>query len=230
MPDRDLPKDFEEKHDSAWVWIPNHLFDLKKGHASMGELSWRTPLRRSRCWAARFTSAGEEAGGRSSTSTAPAGRRSGCPTSRDSRNDTSCTRRPIPAFSIFALDIRFPERLQQLLFYDVNNPFARAMRVPDGAELPEEMVTNFLNAMAATAKVGWNPLLHDPRLEKLLHQVKAETLCLWGEHDRVVPPVYGEKYAKLIPGASLRILPECGHRLPFEKPSEFVVAVSEFVG
>ena len=48
--------------------------------------------------------------------------------------------------------------------------------------------------------------------------------------NRVVPPVYGEKYAKLIPGASLRILPECGHRLPFEKPSEFVVAVSEFVG
>ncbi len=135
-----------------------------------------------------------------------------------------------PIADIFALDIRFPERLQQLLFYDVNNPFAQAMRVPDGAELPEEMVTNFMNAMAATAKVGWNPLLHDPRLEKILHQVKAETLCLWGEHDRVVPPVYGEQYAKLIPGASLRILPECGHMLPFEKTSEFVVAVSEFVG
>ncbi|MEE8509241.1 MAG: alpha/beta hydrolase, partial [Myxococcota bacterium] len=65
---------------------------------------------------------------------------------------------------------------------------------------------------------------------KILHRVKAETLCLWGEHDRVVPPIYGEKYANLIPGASLRILPECGHMLPFEKPSEFVVAVSEFVG
>lgn len=31
MPYRDLPADFEEKHDSAWVWIPNELFDPEKG-------------------------------------------------------------------------------------------------------------------------------------------------------------------------------------------------------
>jgi alkanesulfonate monooxygenase SsuD/methylene tetrahydromethanopterin reductase-like flavin-dependent oxidoreductase (luciferase family) len=32
MPYRDLPADFEKKHDSAWVWIPNDLFDPEKGH------------------------------------------------------------------------------------------------------------------------------------------------------------------------------------------------------
>ena len=32
MPYRDLPNDFEKKHDSAWVWIPNDLFDPEKGH------------------------------------------------------------------------------------------------------------------------------------------------------------------------------------------------------
>ena len=26
MPYRDPPPDFEEKHDPAWVWIPNDLF------------------------------------------------------------------------------------------------------------------------------------------------------------------------------------------------------------
>ncbi len=32
MPYRDLPTDSEKKHDSAWVWIPNDLFDPEKGH------------------------------------------------------------------------------------------------------------------------------------------------------------------------------------------------------
>lgn len=31
MPYRDLPPDFEEKHDSAWVWVPNELFEPDKG-------------------------------------------------------------------------------------------------------------------------------------------------------------------------------------------------------
>ena len=89
---------------------------------------------------------------------------------------------------------------------------------------------NFMNALAATAKVGWNPLLHDPRLESLLPRVKAKTLCLWGAHDRVVPVEYGEKYAKLIPGASLEVIPGCGHMPPFEKTAEFLAAVTRFLG
>ena len=32
MPYQDLPADFEQKHDSAWVWIPNDLYDPHKGH------------------------------------------------------------------------------------------------------------------------------------------------------------------------------------------------------
>jgi alkanesulfonate monooxygenase SsuD/methylene tetrahydromethanopterin reductase-like flavin-dependent oxidoreductase (luciferase family) len=32
MPYQDLPADFEKHHDSAWVWIPNELFDPKQAH------------------------------------------------------------------------------------------------------------------------------------------------------------------------------------------------------
>ncbi|GIW41467.1 MAG: hydrolase [Candidatus Binatia bacterium] len=136
-----------------------------------------------------------------------------------------------PIADIFALDTRFPERFKQLLFHDVNCPAAQMMPGPGQVgELPEEMVVNFMNAMAATAKVGWNPLLHDPRLERILHRVKAPTLCLWSENDRVVPPVYGRKYAELIPGAKLEIVRECGHLLPFEKPEVFVEKVRAFLG
>jgi pimeloyl-ACP methyl ester carboxylesterase len=96
--------------------------------------------------------------------------------------------------------------------------------------LGDEMLTNIMNAFAATAKVGWNPLLHDPRLESMLPRVRAETLVLWGANDRIVPVDYGRKFARLIPHATLEIIPECGHLIPLEKPSEFHQAVTKFLG
>jgi alkanesulfonate monooxygenase SsuD/methylene tetrahydromethanopterin reductase-like flavin-dependent oxidoreductase (luciferase family) len=37
MPYPDLPEDFEEKHESAWVWIPNDLFDPVKAEGFYNE-------------------------------------------------------------------------------------------------------------------------------------------------------------------------------------------------
>jgi pimeloyl-ACP methyl ester carboxylesterase len=137
-----------------------------------------------------------------------------------------------PLADIFAIDGRHPERFAELLFHDLSHPFAQMLALPREARraLPDEAIVNFLNAMAATARVGWNPLLHDPRLESLLPRVTARTLCLWGDHDRVSPPEYGERFAKLIPGAQSRVVPECGHMLPIEKPEAFLAAVRGFVG
>ncbi len=135
-----------------------------------------------------------------------------------------------PIADIFAVDTRFPERVKRLLFHDVECPAAQMMVSPANMELPDELLVNIMNAFAATAKIGWNPLLHDPRLERLLHRVTARTLCLWGDDDHVVPLDYGEKFAKLIPGASLRVIPGAGHLLPLERAEAWVAAVSEFLG
>lgn len=140
--------------------------------------------------------------------------------------------RETPLADIFAIDGRHPEKLVEMLFHDTDHPVARLMRPPLGAEmreLPEEAVRNFMNAMATTARVGWNPLLHDPRLEALLPRVTARTLCLWGAEDRVAPLAYGERFAKLVPGAELQVIPRCGHLPPLERPEDFVAAVSAFV-
>ena len=135
-----------------------------------------------------------------------------------------------PLADIFCIDPRHPERMPELLFYDTSLPIAKLFTPPSGElQLPDDVVIDFMNAMAATAKVGWNPLLHDPRLEGLLHRVSAPTLCLWGSHDRISPPAYGERFAKLIPAASLRIVERCGHMLPLERPEEFADAVTEFL-
>jgi len=135
-----------------------------------------------------------------------------------------------PLADIFAIDPRHPERMPEMLFHDTSCPAAQMFRVPSQDFIPpDEILVDFINAMAATARVGWNPLLHDPRLEGLLHRVSAPTLCLWGSHDRISPPAYGEKFARLVPGARLEIVEKCGHMVPLERPDAFVRAVTAFL-
>ncbi|HEY8514609.1 MAG TPA: alpha/beta hydrolase [Candidatus Binatia bacterium] len=135
-----------------------------------------------------------------------------------------------PITDIFALDSRFPERVKRVLFWDIECPAAQMMPNPADMSLPDEMLVDIMNGFAATAKIGWNPLLHDPRLASLLPRVKAKTLVLWGEGDRLVPVDYAHEFARLIPDAKVEIIPQCGHLIPFEKPDEFHRAVTSFLG
>jgi pimeloyl-ACP methyl ester carboxylesterase len=135
-----------------------------------------------------------------------------------------------PITDIFTLDSRYPDRLQKLLFYDTQCEGAQMIGTPDFENTPDELLVNVLNALAATAKVGWNPLLHDPRLEALLPRVTARTLCLWGSDDRDVGRAYGEKFTRLIPNAELHIIEQCGHLPPLEKPAEFLAEITKFFG
>ncbi len=135
-----------------------------------------------------------------------------------------------PIHDIFIEDLRYPDRFISRYFHDTDCPAAQVLKAMMGSlDLPDEYIIRMIRSRAATAKIGWNPLLHDPRLAGLLPRVTAPTLCLWGDDDKVVPEVYGERFAELIPGAELRIVPECGHLLPLEKQAEFVAAVTEFM-
>ena len=138
--------------------------------------------------------------------------------------------RDTPIHDIFVVDLDRPETVIDVSFHDTTCPAAQMLTAMMAAKnLPDEMLEDIVKARAATAKVGWNPLLHDPRLESLLHRVTARTLCLWGSHDKIVPPVYGETFARRIPNAELRIVDQCGHLIPLEKLDAFVDAVRGFV-
>src|SRR5437879_13756050 len=58
----------------------------------------------------------------------------------------------------------------------------------------------------------------------------AETLVLWGKQDRLISPVYGERWIQLIPGARLVQIDAAGHMLPYEQPKAFVSVVANFLG
>jgi pimeloyl-ACP methyl ester carboxylesterase len=117
-------------------------------------------------------------------------------------------------------------KLRELLFFDPKSPVVNEV-VPTSTDDPR--ILNFLRAREATARVAWNPYLHNPKLPQHLHRVECPALVLCGRHDKLIPFAHGEEYARLLPKARLQIFEKCGHELPFEHPEEFAAQVIEFV-
>jgi len=68
------------------------------------------------------------------------------------------------------------------------------------------------------------------RLSKRLYRLTAPTLLLWGKSDRLIPPVYAERFRALIPHAELIRIDQAGYMVPYEQPEAFVTAVTRFLG
>jgi pimeloyl-ACP methyl ester carboxylesterase len=117
-------------------------------------------------------------------------------------------------------------KLKKLLFFDQNDPCI-PLAMPQSLDDPR--ILQWLRAREATARIAWNPYLHNPRLPQHLHRVECPTLLLWGRHDKLLPPGIGEFNAKHSPGARLEIIESCGHMLPFEKPQEFADRATAFL-
>jgi pimeloyl-ACP methyl ester carboxylesterase len=79
--------------------------------------------------------------------------------------------------------------------------------------------------MAATAKLAWDPYLHDPKLARRLYRVTSPTLIVRGAQDTLVPGAHAEAYARDISGARLVEIDGAAHLLPLEKPDELVEVV-----
>ena len=78
------------------------------------------------------------------------------------------------------------------------------------------------------ARLAWERGNHDPLLQRWLHRIRVPALVVWGENDRLFPPVYGEAWAKALPDARLVAIPRCGHLPIQEQPEAFAAAVAEF--
>lgn len=84
-------------------------------------------------------------------------------------------------------------------------------------------------AAEASARIFWP--LGNTRLERRLPLIKAPTLVLWGEEDRVLPRSYAEAIAKAIgAGAEIRIVAGAGHLAELDAPDEVAAAVLRFMG
>jgi len=80
----------------------------------------------------------------------------------------------------------------------------------------------------ASARYGWSPYMHDPKLKSRLHRISIPTLFLWGSADRILTEDYGRAYCAAIPGARFETIARAGHYPHIEQPDAFARAVFAF--
>ena len=80
----------------------------------------------------------------------------------------------------------------------------------------------------ATARYGWSPYMHDPKLKGRLRRIRVPTLVLWGAADQIAAPDYGRAYAAAIPGARFALIERAGHFPHLEAPDDFAALVLAF--
>ena len=90
---------------------------------------------------------------------------------------------------------------------------------------PEEEHIQLRN-WRTVALLAWQPRLYDPHLYKWLPRIDVPTHIIWGDDDKLLPPVYAEEWQKLIPGSEVTLIEQCGHLMHIEKPAEFAAAIA----
>ena len=95
--------------------------------------------------------------------------------------------------------------------------------------LRPEFEDTLLRNHTTTARLTWQPRGYDPQLQKWLHRIDVPTLLVWGANDRLQPKDYALAYQRLIPGAQVKIIPDCGHLPHIEQPQAFVAALQGFL-
>ena len=67
------------------------------------------------------------------------------------------------------------------------------------------------------------------RIEQALPRVATPTRILWGGEDTWIPLDHGERLARLIPGATLHVIPRAGHFAMDDEPLAIAEAISTFL-
>jgi pimeloyl-ACP methyl ester carboxylesterase len=127
-----------------------------------------------------------------------------------------------PIVDIFTL---MPFEMPGYLFHD---PKKGAAMMTAGLKMDDPgFLTDYLVRNARQMGMAGKLLFPVPErgLAERLYRVKAKTVIVWGESDKLIPPIYGPAFAAKIAGATLVSVPEAGHMVIAEKPAEVVKAV-----
>lgn len=131
----------------------------------------------------------------------------------------------VPTLDYFVLP---PAELAAALYHDLDSPAAQATaRAPEGQEALVAYMLERAQSMAAAARYLWP--IPDRGLSKRLHRVKAPTLILWGQSDRVLPSAYGTEWQRRLPSSRLVIRQDAGHLPHVEQPAAVAELTTAFL-
>jgi pimeloyl-ACP methyl ester carboxylesterase len=129
---------------------------------------------------------------------------------------------PIPDF--FTLS---PQALAPLVWADPGSPAAQAMLAqPDSQEEMARRMLERAQALAAAGKFIWP--IPDKGLKKRIHRIKIPTLLIWGEEDKLAPPVYAGDFQEEILGSQLTTIPNASHMVMVEQQDRVADAIVRF--
>jgi len=124
-----------------------------------------------------------------------------------------------PIADLFAMNPR------ETLMACFDNLAAAAPLIP--AELNNDYLVQMYKERTTLAALAWNPRF-DPKLERRLQSLRCPTLIIWGQNDRLIPPMYGATFQSLIPGSRFITLAGTGHMPMFEQPEAWARHISDF--
>jgi pimeloyl-ACP methyl ester carboxylesterase len=121
-----------------------------------------------------------------------------------------------PIADLFAT---LPYEMPALLFHDAA---AGAAMLTAGRNVTDP---NFLQTYLVTnaRQLGMAGRLLFPiperGLQPRMYRITAKTVVIWGDSDRLIPPVYAHGFKKGIAGSDLVSIPEAGHMVTLERPA-----------
>jgi pimeloyl-ACP methyl ester carboxylesterase len=99
----------------------------------------------------------------------------------------------------------------------------------DDRPLIEDIIAMFARKSAAVFANQIHALIHRPDATPLLGTIRVPTLVLCGAEDGWAPAVRHRDMAAAIPGATLTIVPECGHMCTLERPEAVTGAMAKWL-
>jgi pimeloyl-ACP methyl ester carboxylesterase len=109
-----------------------------------------------------------------------------------------------------------PEEVTRSLFHDQKLAGQRLAE-----PVTPESLDIALKNRHTTARLAWEPRLHDPFLPKWLHRIDVPVKIIWGAEDRILPVAFAHQFKKFLPHAELHIMEHAGHLPQVEKPDAF---------
>jgi pimeloyl-ACP methyl ester carboxylesterase len=118
-----------------------------------------------------------------------------------------------------------PYEFPALLFHNVEA--GTAMMTAGVALNDPEWLKGFLVTNARQLGMAGRILfpIPDRGLASRLYRIKAKTLLIWGDSDRLIAPAYAHAFKKAIKAAELVAIPEAGHMVTIEKTDQVVAAL-----
>ena len=128
---------------------------------------------------------------------------------------------PVP--DMFSL---MPYEYPALLFHDVKKGtelLTAGMALDNPEWLKGFLVTN-ARQMGMAGRILFP--IPERGLSSRLYRIKAKTILIWGDDDRLIAPAYAQAFRKGISGSELVMIPEAGHMVTLEKTGQVISAIA----